>query len=1131
MDEGATGDIWSTGAFSFESPLKDLLDRGDYTLEELLAEDELLQELRGMHPQLIQFFSTEDAVEGLIKYVIRMETTETMTNGSTPEIEAPDDENNATKKPGQWLFPPMEQPAKSPKKSAEEEEELLTVRYPYMACEVICCEISSIIDILVDGRVATDANHVRAGSQNHIEVTSGDDSPILDLLFSLLDRPVGKLDDYRAGYLDKILSVLFRKRPKSMSSYMNDAGVALMEKMMKHLYSHSIMQIVQRLLIMPPRMGDEDSNGEYDSDEYFIFRCRWSELPEAIDLLRGSLINLDTALENQSDVQLAKSQNASEVLITVIQNSPLTSPTLLALTTEPIMGRIVKAACTLDGADFSPHDSSLTCAMNVFESLVLQLGGYGSVGTATSEEEEASGNANGEEDDASLNLGEEKSELKPRPDKANANELIRHLPELLRELCSLLRHPSTKTWISPMQFSKSKQEPLLGMSRLRIVRLIESLVLLGNQKVDTLLCESDCLKICLDLFWEFQWCSMLHQSVANLLVHVFEGANERADLQEYFLVKCNLLGRLMDSFDDDRDEAIVDNLLSDAVMAIQTMHKANRSLSMESTRGSLCNIGAILGDDDDIPVSDDDVDAALEHQAAVTDLEGEDQETKAETAEQKSDFVAGVAVTDETTDVSNDDVKSHIPSLRMGCLGHVIIICQALVHACTNDMQAESHEESHEEDTNECSDMMRSVDLGASNGANGMESSPSEDKSEKEDKSEPPSSGPAEPIEEQDDIADVQTDTSDSQGTMSNDLVIAQLVNSHPLQARWSEFITTTLASETAIQSTPLGGTNAAAIDPMNSQVLNVNVARSTRTYDFSDDDGEDVSGGNARGFLGGEVLDMDDNDLDIAASMMEALTLSRPRGTHTPGDRDVHNGDDSSALRHDAAISSFGTVIPNSGATTGDYIFDDPLGDNSRFNAFGQDDSLDEDQAEECGSDLAGEGDGMMLEKFGPDEEDEAPVMDLFAGNFDPTPSNTENGTWSNFANFDDAFAAASSIDTTIFGSGSSDENDVVQMNPGSSSHAFESDEKSVEDLFGSMPHALLLGDDDADDSGRVETADEETSDSPDVPEVGEAVTISALKQEAESALPDIPFKNPSEEIAAEMLGNEPKLESAVSG
>ena len=62
---GGGGDIWSTGVFAFESPLKDLLDSNDYTLDDLLEQDELLQELRGLHPQLIDYFGAEEAVAGL----------------------------------------------------------------------------------------------------------------------------------------------------------------------------------------------------------------------------------------------------------------------------------------------------------------------------------------------------------------------------------------------------------------------------------------------------------------------------------------------------------------------------------------------------------------------------------------------------------------------------------------------------------------------------------------------------------------------------------------------------------------------------------------------------------------------------------------------------------------------------------------------------------------------------------------------------------------------------------------------------------------------------------------------------------------------------------------------------------
>ena len=45
---------------------------------------------------------------------------------------------------------------------------------------------------------------------------------ILDLLFSMLtDTASMKLDDRRAGYLEKILIVLFRRKPLSMAAYVN----------------------------------------------------------------------------------------------------------------------------------------------------------------------------------------------------------------------------------------------------------------------------------------------------------------------------------------------------------------------------------------------------------------------------------------------------------------------------------------------------------------------------------------------------------------------------------------------------------------------------------------------------------------------------------------------------------------------------------------------------------------------------------------------------------------------------------------------------------------------------------------------------------------------------------------------
>ena len=337
-----TGDIWCSGAFSFESPLKDLLDSGEYTIDQLLAEDELLQELRGVHPQLIEFFSTEEAVASLIQYIILPPNAPAPKPFEKPKPPPPppaEEENeeegeaqDKEEKPSEGENNEEKQEDDNGEKEAEDNEETkqqdeqdqfdaVHVRYPYMACEVICCEIKGIIDLIVDGFVPTTTT-TTDGLQSVVSSDDGDENAevtllkdprpqtILDLLFSMLyDAKPGEIDDYRAGYFDKILSVLFRKRPQAMSDYINEGGArgteALMNAMFKHLYSHSIMQIVQRLLLpqppLPPK--DEDDDEEKDSDDLYAdplegadmdglgaFRCSWSESEVALELLLDCLI-------------------------------------------------------------------------------------------------------------------------------------------------------------------------------------------------------------------------------------------------------------------------------------------------------------------------------------------------------------------------------------------------------------------------------------------------------------------------------------------------------------------------------------------------------------------------------------------------------------------------------------------------------------------------------------------------------------------------------------------------------------------------------------------------------------------------------------------------------------------------
>jgi hypothetical protein len=1237
---GLSGDIWSTGAFSFESPLKDLLDAGDFTLEQLLAEDELLQEMRGVHPKLMAYFQTEAAVTKLVQYLIlppagtdmdsdvpgekakanvEVDTgsagtetvigagataaagTDTLVDGQQQQNQQHNKvatANAAPRQPGEWLLQHLESKAAdggSKSKTPQDDPEMKHIRFPYMACEIICCEITGVLSALVDGHVVNenDANEdvngkdmVKVVSDSSDTNADKDDatnielqlpSPpqrmrILDLFFSVLSNTApGQLDDYRAGYFDKILSVLFRRRPDEMSAYINAGGIhgrpALMRAILNHLYSHSIMQIVQRLLL-PQRpvatatpVGDGE-DGERPDDELLAeqhldpnmngdiddgprFECDWSEAPEALetllDILMGSdasqAASLESSVNNSSngsnngssfskkelleERRLNLSQNASEVLITIIQHSLLSSKTMLTLTLSKNLRKVVTAATILPvGCTyFSPHESLLTSAMNVLESLILQLGGYGAVGTMSvvlpEEEEEDVTNADagqgtdvvdGDAEPSAADVdpdttketsitmetdtdqsNEESFEVQNKePLIADLSTMIEHLPRLLENLAKLLRHPSTAQWKSPMQYSKSYQ-PLLGTSRLRIVRVLEAMVLLGDPEVDSYLVQSDCLEICLDLFWEFQWCSMLHQSVANLLVHVFEGGNLRVDMQEYFIIRCNLLSRLMDSY---LDIEVTPNIPA-VVMGLKELH-------ISGSHGGASSIGSDKGSTDHLPVSEDDVDAALEQES---EAQGASVEKEAPAAEITSvDQGSTDAVQFESRDGSTIGVGAPSQSFRLGYMGHVIIICQALVHASTDDME-EAHPNMEDSEAQKATDGDSEQD-GVSNGQ-------------------------------------------DLNQTLQEPLLLAEMVKYHPAVERWHAFMSTTLASETSIQATPLGGFNAASNgDPLHSHRPGL------AEGDMMDDDGS-APPLPPRGMLGGgDVIDMDDNDLDIAASMIAGLTLNRQNSGGSGGDNDSEDGSDSGNSGNSQKTYDSGETA-NSGSG---YLFDDPLGKMkegelgielgklTNYKGPGKEEgkgkasnsAADDDEEDDSSSDEEPE-----RQRSNSDGDEDVPVMDLFAGNFSygdsdqPAEDSSDAPDWSNFANFDDAFVPGESNKDDEFGPFSSAENPATPdaADPSASEGSGSASDAEIEEMFGKGDHATLLEADDPFEENDPFSPPSEEIETVEDPTTTEDAAPTAPSPEVEAVAMDVQPVTLAEEATATTAVEEETSEPETGG
>lgn len=1409
---GGGGDIWSTGVFAFESPLKDLLDSNDYTLDDLLEQDELLQELRGLHPQLIDYFGAEEAVAGLVRHIVRppsgdaaaaaaasdasdailgrprglseaerkqqeeelleeaqsalmdapdihtlknrgstdfgdpdfvadvgdQEEDEDEEDGSSDGADTSGDDNKDTsqssskseaessddskkeqqesywdeapspsaspppttssggdgngsgegigseKEKGSWMFDSTkDDDADIHNKTSKEERtvqetlELLHVRYPYMACEVICCEVAKILDVLVGGTVTSEPNttggkggvagvHNSQGSFNTVEeeketdaqqssgAGAGDRTLILDLLFGMITSTDAlTIDDRRAGYLEKILTVLFRTRPKEVTAYLNDRP-HLLRDLINQCHSHSIGQVVQRLMLPPPPgrrssqltgatdaeasaagvSGGENQNGEDDDlpdaeqsqrafggsggwpmisgmddddndlvdndddeddllddeDEEMLTahgppgldRGGWSENVEAVGWLLDRLTGEETSSggnskgrdratsdadnywddgggrgggDSMDNALLDAAQNASEIIVAVVQNSPLTSPIVKSLATEPNLNRLIDAigaAPGLDGSDddaidfFPSSESTITLSMSVLESLVLQLGGYGAVSTPI-EPEVVNLEEEKEGEGMELVLSAEPTGIESRPlgtGAATTEEVIDHLPKLLSALSALLCHKSTSSWTVANQFSGLEARPTLGPARLRIVRLLESLVLLGNETVDALLCKSPALELCLDLFWSFPWCSMLHQSVANLLVHVLEGGPERVDLQRYFINRCGLVRRLMESFDnvgpspesaDPPAEALLSQAASgedgdaatsegpnqprysEVMFALKEIgDKQGHASSVDSERGS-----DISDDDEVLAVSEDDVEAAIEQQMLkVRDMEvassaavdpNVDAAPKS-TDDEKAAGTSSTAVVSSSTSPAAVATPSptHHGEFRMGYMGHVIIVCQALVHACivglmdggemgnsSNDNDGRSDADSFDAEIDTVlpnGDFVASSSLEqAENTANGdalseaseaeadgesrkrkgrsfdSESSEAVKSSKQSSSDGSPNMDTSESTNEEQSMGTEGTTPTDDDapGNFPTDPSqiqhpseggadrppILDIMMSYPLYDAWQSFVTTILASETAMQSTPLGGF---AVAHPQEQMTSVNDPGHEHRVSLTEEDlknfmgmhVEEEDGEGGMGTLAGSngvPIDLDDADLDIAASMMEALSM--PHGANAVS---TSGEEGSSGLpghhRRNQVMAGFGAVVQAAPAEGGSqYIYDDPLGGGG--NGF-DDDSSDE---EEATKDKEVDGNDAEGESGATGDDGEVPVLDLFAGNWEDAASSNDTGDADDqdggWANFDDAdaFAAAGLPEPTPLGPGVSETNSQPSDDGG-----------AADDVFASSPHLV---------------------------------------------------------------------------
>ncbi|OMO67451.1 SIT4 phosphatase-associated protein family [Corchorus capsularis] len=98
--------FWKLTALSASSPVESILDKENFTLEELLDEEEIIQECKALNSRLINFLRDRAQVEQLLRYVVE---------------EPPEDADSKR-----------------------------AFKFPFIACEIFTCEIDVILKTLVE---------------------------------------------------------------------------------------------------------------------------------------------------------------------------------------------------------------------------------------------------------------------------------------------------------------------------------------------------------------------------------------------------------------------------------------------------------------------------------------------------------------------------------------------------------------------------------------------------------------------------------------------------------------------------------------------------------------------------------------------------------------------------------------------------------------------------------------------------------------------------------------------------------------------------------------------------------------------------------------------------------------------
>jgi len=216
--------FWRFGGYANISTIDTILDKENVTLEELLDESDLIQELKSHNAKLIEYLREDKILQRLLEYVVAPKVEAIASEN--PEASKEDPESPDAKGKARRISI-----SRTSNEEDDEEREKKRNRYAYVAAEILSSDNWSICEALMENQ------------------------PLLRKFWEFLKIPA-PLDPLQASYFTKVNEALLDRKTEEMLDLFKSIDGAV-RSILQHVDSPMIMDLLLKIISLEKAEGGQ----------------------------------------------------------------------------------------------------------------------------------------------------------------------------------------------------------------------------------------------------------------------------------------------------------------------------------------------------------------------------------------------------------------------------------------------------------------------------------------------------------------------------------------------------------------------------------------------------------------------------------------------------------------------------------------------------------------------------------------------------------------------------------------------------------------------------------------------------------------------------------------------------------